>query len=174
MLIQGKSFVLRPWKRGDEVSLRENANNIKIARNIGAPFPHPYLMRDARKWVEGSIRKKIQIDDFAIVVEGKAVGGIGVKKLSGLHKGTMELGYWLGEGYWGRGIASQAASLVSAYAFRRHKPARLQAMVYSWNPASARVLIKAGFKREAVLRRHVSTGDQLADQWIFAKFPKGR
>ena len=172
MSIHGKSFVLRRWRRGDETSLVENANNLKIARNIGETFPHPYLMKNAREWVGGSIRKKLQIDDFAIVVEGKAVGGIGIKKLTDSHKGTREIGYWLGERYWGRGIATQAVQLVSAYAFRRHKPLRLQAFVYSWNPASARVLQKAGFKREAVLKRSVLTRGKVADEWIFVKFPK--
>ena len=174
MLIHGKSFVLRPWKRGDEVSLVENANNLKIAGNLTETFPHPYLMKDAKEFVRGSIRKKLGSENFAIVVEGKAVGSIGIKKLSDPHKGTFEIGYWLGESYWGRGIVSQAVKLVTAYAFRRYKPVRLQAGVSSWNIASARVLKKAGFKREAVLKRYISTRGKLGDEWIFVKFPKGK
>jgi ribosomal-protein-alanine N-acetyltransferase len=174
VLIHGRSFVLRPWKRGDEVSLVENANNLKIARNLTEAFPHPYLKKDAREYVGGSISKKLRSEDFAIVVGGKAVGGIGIKKLPDPHKGTFEIGYWLGESYWGRGIVSQAVKLVTAYAFRRYKPVRLQAGVSSWNLASARVLKKAGFKREAVLKRHVLTRGKLGDEWIFVKFPNGK
>ena len=174
MLIHGKSFVLRPWKRGDEVSLVENANNLKIARNLTGTFPHPYLIKDAREFVRGSISKKLRSENFAIVVEGKAVGGIGIRKLSDPHKGTFEIGYWLGESYWGRGIVSQAVKIVTAYAFRRYKPVRLQAGVSSWNLASARVLKKAGFKREAVLKRYILTRGKLGDEWIFVKFPNGK
>ena len=174
MLIRGKSFVLRTWKRGDEPSLVENANNLKIARNLTGAFPHPYLLKDARVWVRHSVRIMPRGKDLAIVVEGKAVGGIGVRELSDLHKGTYEIGYWLGEGYWGRGIVSQAVRLVTAYAFRRYKPVRLQALVSSWNLASARVLQKAGFKREAVLKRHILSRGKRGDEWIFVKFPKGK
>jgi RimJ/RimL family protein N-acetyltransferase len=154
--------------------LFENANNLKIARNLTEAFPHPYLMKDARAFVRSAIRKKFESEDFAIVVEGKAVGGIGIKKLPDPHKGTVEIGYWLGESYWGRGIVSEAVKLVAAYAFRRYKPARLQAGVSSWNLASTHVLKKAGFKREAVLKRHILTWGKLGDEWIFVKFPKGK
>ena len=174
MLIHGKSFVLRPWKRGDEASLVENANNLKIARNLTGAFPHPYLIKDAREWVRRSIRKKPRGEDFAIVVEGKAVGGIGIRELLDPHKGTFMIGYWLGEGYWGRGIVSQAVKLVTAYAFRRYKPVRLQAEVSSWNLASAWVLKKAGFKREAVLKGYILSRGKLGDEWIFVKFQNGK
>ncbi len=174
MLIHGKSFVLRPWKRGDEASLAENANNPKIAGNLTETFPHPYLMKDAREFVMSSNPKNLGSENFAIVVEGRAVGSIGIKKLSDPHNGTFEIGYWLGESYWGRGIVSQAVKLVTAYAFRRYKPVRLQAGVSSWNLASARVLKKAGFKREAVLKRYILSRGKRGDEWIFVKFPNGK
>jgi ribosomal-protein-alanine N-acetyltransferase len=127
--------VLRQWMPGDEESLVCHANSRKIWRNLRDAFPHPYTLADARRWIQVA-NPALPITNFAIVVEDTAVGGIGLVLKDDVFRRSAEIGYWLGEEYWGRGIVSEAVRAVTDYAFATFDLCRIFAGVFEWNPAS--------------------------------------
>ena len=167
---QGSGFELRPWRPGDEASLAENANDPSVWRNLGAEFPHPYRLEDARYWIaeQQAGRGRTGLD-LAICVDGRAVGGIGCHPQGGVFACRATVGYWLGRPYWGRGIASRALARLSEHALRSLDLARLDATVYEWNLASCRVLEKAGYVREARLRKSAVKEGRIIDTFLYAR-----
>jgi RimJ/RimL family protein N-acetyltransferase len=162
---------LRPWRRGDEEALVRGANNREVWRNLRDLFPHPYTLADARAWIE----RCVGLDPprgFAIEVRGEACGSIGVFTLEDVHRRTAEIGYWLAEKEWGRGIMTEAVAAMTERAFRELDVVRIQAAVFEWNPASMRVLEKCGYVREAWLRKSVWKDGQLIDSAMYAKLRK--
>lgn len=158
---------IRLWRREDKPSLVRFGNNRKIWRNLTDLFPSPYTEVDAEGWL-AFVQTQVPCTHFAIEVEGLAVGGIGFIPQSGVFARTAEFGYWLGEPYWGRGIATAAARALADFAFARFPLARLEAGVFEWNPASMRVLEKIGFEREGVLRHSVLKEGHLVDRVMYA------
>jgi [ribosomal protein S5]-alanine N-acetyltransferase len=158
---------LRPWEPADVADLVANANNRKVWRNLTESFPYPYIERDAEQWVEIATNSGRSVH-LAITLAGKAVGGVGAIAGQGIAERTAQFGYWLGEAYWGRGIASAAAAAFVTDLERQHAFARLEAPVFEWNPASMRVLEKVGFFREGILRRSVSKDGELIDSVMYA------
>lgn len=167
--LRSKSFVLRPFRRGDETSLRRNINNRKIYRYT-LLIPHPYTARHASDWIRKNIslqKKKRALEiSFAIDIGGEVVGGIG---LSHIEKHKAEVGYWLGEKYWERGITTEAVKLVVGFALRKLKLRRVYAGIFRGNKASVRVLEKAGFKFEGINRRNYLKGGKIVDGLLYAK-----
>ena len=157
---------LRPWRVGDETSLVRNANNRRVWHNLSR-LPHPYTRQDADAWIARA-STHVPVVDFAIVVDGDAVGGIGVELGRDVFLRSAEVGYWLGEPYWGRGIATEALRAVTEYAFATFDLCRLQAGVFEWNPASMRVLEKAGYTLEARHRRNVTKDGKTIDRVVYA------
>jgi [ribosomal protein S5]-alanine N-acetyltransferase len=155
---------LRPYRREDEPTLVRLANNRNVSRNLRDRFPYPYTAADAREW---TTRVSVQspVTQFAIVVDGELVGGIGIELGTDVFRRSAEIGYWLGEPFWGRGLATEALRAATDYAFETFDVCRLEAGVFDWNPASARVLEKAGYTLEGRARRAVvkdgRTGDRL-------------
>jgi len=131
--------------------LAELANDMRVARYLRRRFPHPYTKNDAADWLS-LVCHDGDSTYFAIEVDGRLAGGIGVEPLAGEHEGVADFGYWLGHDFWGRGIATAAARNVVRHAFETLDPRRLEAPVMAANVASARVLEKAGFIRECELR----------------------
>lgn len=167
MELKLKTCTVRPWRRGDEDSLAYYANNYKIWRNVRDKFPHPYTIEHARDWV-GLATPENPPSNFAIVVEGQAVGGIGLVFRDDINRCSAEIGYWLGEEFWGRGIVADAVRGVTAWAFDNFDIHRIFAGVLEWNPASMRVLEKAGYQFEARLRNAVIKEDIVMDEFIYA------
>ncbi len=169
-VIKAKKFILRPYRQGDALSLRKHINNEKISRNT-SHIPYPYTQKDAREWVQECLgrqkQKRPSSINFAIAVRGKVVGGIGFNNIEPRHK--AEIGYWLGEQYWGRGMMTQAVNLVTRFGFEQLNLQRIFACVYPHNSASMRVLEKAGYKFEGVFRKYVKKGEEFIDGHIFAK-----
>ena len=159
--------MLRPWAAPDKPNLVRCANNKAVWRNLLDSFPHPYSDADAEFWIAHTQANPGL--HFAIEFEGAAVGGIGVIPQSGVAIQTAHFGYWLGESAWGKGIATAAARSMVSYAFQTFPLARLEAPVFAWNPASMRVLEKAGFSKEGVLRHSVFKDGQLIDAILYAK-----
>lgn len=158
---------IRDWRVGDETSLVRHANNLKIWQNVRDAFPYPYTMADAEDWVY-----KASSDDpmtsFAIEVDGEAAGGIGLVPQPDIFRRSAEIGYWLGEAYWSRGIVSEAVTAFSEWAFANFNLCRLYAGVFEWNPASARVLEKCGFKFEGRMKKAVIKEGRIGDELIYA------
>jgi RimJ/RimL family protein N-acetyltransferase len=161
--------LVRSWEEVDIPSLAAHANNRKIWRNLSDRFPYPYTLDDARAWVRLQQSAGEGSTNFAIVFEGRAVGGVGIARGELEHRRSAELGYWLGETYWGRGIATAAARTVADWAFELPDLARLEARVFAWNEASCRVLEKAGFQREACMRHWAFKDGQLVDTFLYAR-----
>ena len=162
-----ESFSLRPWHSNDALSLIKHANNPKIAANLRDGFPHPYTLPDARKWLKrlGENRDDIIL---AIVVDGEAAGGIGLHGMKDVYRYNGEIGYWLSEQHWGKGIMSGAVGLMVEYAFVQTHWLRLFACIYENNLSSMRVLEKNGFQRESIHRRAVMKEGKLQDEHLFA------
>ncbi|MFA6956042.1 MAG: GNAT family protein [Thermoanaerobaculia bacterium] len=143
---------VRPWLATDEASLVRHADSYQVWRSVRDRFPRPYTHDDARKWIGSQLEASEPFLNFAIELEGEAVGGIGLIPGFDVESRTAELGYWLGEAAWGRGLATAAVRSILPYAFERLELLRVFAAVFDFNPASARVVEKAGFVREGVLR----------------------
>jgi len=158
---------LRRWRSSDLASLVRNANNRAVWINLRDRFPFPYTAREGREWIRLTAAEA-PLHNFAIVVDGEAVGGIGVEPQPDVHRRSVEIGYWLGEPYWGRGIMTEAVSAVTTYAIESLNMCRVFACVFESNPASARVLEKAGFDREGRLRRSVLKAGRMLDQLMYA------
>jgi RimJ/RimL family protein N-acetyltransferase len=167
MKLELKTCVIRPWRPGDEESLVAHANNYNVWRNLRDRFPHPYTMKDAREWIQGAGEESPQMN-FAIAVDGKAVGGIGLVPNRDIHSCSAEIGYWLGEAFWGRGIVTEAVSALTRWAFDNFDLSRIYAGVLEWNPASMRVLEKAGYQFEGRLRKAVVKENQVMDEFIYS------
>jgi [ribosomal protein S5]-alanine N-acetyltransferase len=162
-------LILRAWRRSDISSLVRYANNRKIWINLRDIFPHPYTRAEAEKWIAICESNRGPATNFAIELQGEAIGGIGCRLLDDVNCKTAEIGYWLGEPFWGRGIATAALKQTTEYAFQTFSLERLQASVFEWNPASARVLEKAGYIFEGRLRRSIFKDGRLADSLLYAR-----
>ena len=160
--------VVRSWQKSDARAITRWADNPSIARNLRDRFPHPYTLADAKRWIRAAHAYDPPCH-FAIEAGGEAVGGIGFDVFDDVDRRTAEIGYWLAEPLWGRGIATAALAAVSDYAFQRFHLARLQARVFEGNDASMRVLEKAGYEMEGRLRRSVTKGDRTIDSFIYAR-----
>ncbi len=162
-------IIIRPWRTGDELSLVKHANNRKIWRNVRDRFPYPYTFKDAEIWVRvaGADRNTINL---AIEFEGQAVGGTGIVFKQDVYRRSAEIGYWLGEAYWNRGIATRAVKALTTYVFTQDQfdINRIYAGIFEYNTASARVLEKAGYQMEARLRKSVTKDDKTVDELVFA------
>jgi ribosomal-protein-alanine N-acetyltransferase len=159
--------VVRPWRWADEGSLVEHANNRKVSANLRDRFPHPYTPEDARHWLAFVLERGDEAN-FAIAVEGRAVGGIGLMLGSDIYRFSAEVGYWVGESYWGRGIATAALRRVTRHGFEVQGLLRVFALAFADNRASQRVLEKAGYTREGVLRCAAIKDGQVRDQVMYA------
>lgn len=163
-----RKCLLREWRWEDKESLIENADNFKVARMVKDRFPYPYGEAAANNWLNAVTGESPQTN-FAIVVRDKAVGAIGFESQGDIFRRSAEIGYWLGADYWGRGIATEAVKTVTAFAFRNFDICRLYAGVFATNPASIRVLEKAGYQFEGRLRKSITKFGETIDQLVFAK-----
>lgn len=145
-----------------------HANNINVAKQLRDRFPHPYTPADAVSFLRQVVSAERQTN-FAIEVDGDAAGAIGFVAGTDVERFSAEIGYWLGEQYWGRGIVTEALTLVTAHAFRSFNLLRLFALPFADNGASARVLEKAGYAREGTLKSSAVKYGVPRDQFIYAR-----
>jgi ribosomal-protein-alanine N-acetyltransferase len=160
--------VIRSWTWADRDSIVRHANNRRVWINLRDRFPHPYTKKDAQNWLDMVVGHTPE-SYFALTVGDEAVGSIGFSVQPDVNRRSAEIGYWLGEDYWGRGIASEALSALSDYAFANRDLCRLFAHVFAWNPASVRVLEKAGYVFEGRMKNSVTKDNQTIDQLMYAK-----
>lgn len=165
----GETIVLRPWGDSDLEALVRYGNNRNIWINLRDRFPHPYTRVNAEAWIAFYKAQQPPLTKFAIDLNGEAIGGIGIETFADVHRLTAEVGYWVGEPFWGRGIATAALKQMTAYAFSTFPFQRLQAMVFAWNSASARVLEKAGYVLEGTMRQSIIKDGRLGDSLLYAR-----
>lgn len=165
------SFTIRPFRPDDAESFATFGNNLNVARFMTDSFPHPYTVEKARAFIEYA-NSKTPVLICAIDVEGKAIGGIGIHPQNDIHSMNAELGYWLGEPFWGKGIATSAVKQMVQKAFAQLQIQTIYARPYGNNIASQRVLEKAGFTREAVLKNFIYKNGEFLDE-IFYVYRRG-
>jgi len=166
-ILRGERCVVRPWRLADARTLVKHANNANVARQLRDRFPHPYTMGDARTFIE-MVADARPATTFAIEVDDEAGGGIGFSPGTDVERYSAEIGYWLGEDLWGRGIAAEALRLVSEYAFEECRLLRLFALPFADNHQSVRVLEKAGYLREGTMQSSSVKFGMARDQAIYA------
>ncbi|NOY43152.1 MAG: GNAT family N-acetyltransferase [Planctomycetes bacterium] len=172
MLIKLETCRIRSLEEADVTSLAYFANNRKVWRNLRDAFPHPYCEEDARQFI-ARVKSEPRETHFSIEVDGHAVGVIGVRLQEDVEIATAELGYWLGEPYWGQGLMTSIVRAFSEHAIREFALNRLEAMVFAWNPGSARVLEKAGYRQEGLLKRSAVKDGEVIDRFLYAFVPDG-
>ncbi len=169
MRIERGGLVLRPWETRDVEALARHANDVEVWRNLRDRFPHPYTRAHAQAWIAHCATLAGTPTQFAIEVAGEAAGAVGFDRFEDVHRVGAEIGYWIGRRYWGRGIATAALSAATDHAFTHSDLLRLEATVYEWNPASARVLEKAGYQLEGRLRCYVVKDGRVGDGLRYAR-----
>jgi len=167
MLLRLKKCDVRSWETSDVEALARHANNRNIWINLRDAFPHPYNKQHARDFIR-TTRQRTPETLFAIAVEGEAVGGVGFVLHPDVERVSAEIGYWLAEPFWGRGIATEALTAVTRHAIEVHGLTRVYALPFAWNVPSCRVLEKAGFVLEARLRRSAIKDGMVTDQMQYA------
>jgi len=160
--------ILRPWRSQDVEALIRHADNRNVWINVRDRFPHPYTRDDALRWLE--LAQTLPPDtQLAIEVDGEAVGGIGLEPQTDIERVSAEIGFWLSEACWARGIMTQAVTAYSDWALNRSGLFRLYASVLAWNPASMRVLEKAGYQREGCMRKSAIKDGRVIDRILYAR-----
>ncbi|MDR3747752.1 MAG: GNAT family protein [Acidobacteriota bacterium] len=168
MLLDLGDLRVRSWCKDDLDALLRHANNPKIAANLRDQFPHPYTRRDGIDYLNFVRSCEVEMS-FALEYEGEAVGGVGFKLGLDIARLSAEMGYWLSEQYWGRGLVTRAVTAASDWALDNYRITRIYAMAFAHNVASMRVLEKAGFEREGLMRRSAIKNGVILDQVLYAK-----
>lgn len=161
-------FSIRSYRDADLEALVRHGDNSRVAANLRDRFPHPYTLDDARRWL-GVVRAQDPEMKFALDIDGELVGAIGLEPGSDVYRRSAELGYWLGEAFWGRGIATAAVRCFTRWGFETFDLLRIEAYVFDDNPGSQRVLEKAGFEIEGRMRRAVVKEGRVLDQLVYAR-----
>lgn len=168
MEIECSTFKLRPLRVSDKQSLAKSANNRKIWLNVTNLLPHPYTEENAEEFINFVVQQK-KLSTFTIDIAGNAVGMISCDQQSGVFCVNAELGYWLAEDFWGKGIVSEAVAKICEYVFSNFELTRISAHVFAYNKGSMRVLEKNGFEREGILRNAILKDNKVADLHVFGR-----
>ncbi|HMB61671.1 MAG TPA: GNAT family protein [Eudoraea sp.] len=165
-LIEG-NITLRGFREEDATSLVPLCNNRNIWKNVRDAFPHPYTLKDARAFIKTATSSTPR-EIFAVTFDDQLVGCIGIHPQDDVYRFTAEVGYWIGEPFWGLGIATRALRLVVSYGFEKLGVMRIFAGCFDFNAASQKVLLKAGFSKEAILKKTVFKNQQFCDEIRYA------
>jgi [ribosomal protein S5]-alanine N-acetyltransferase len=158
---------LRPWQWADSKKLTSLINNRKIWDNVRDYLPHPYTYKDADLFLQHNVDQVVQTN-FAVIRDGEITGGIGYIPKDDVYKFTAEIGYWIGEPYWGQGLATEAIRLL-VKKIREQSPliVRVYAEVFDYNKASMRALEKNGFYLETMRKKGVVKNGVIRDDYIY-------
>jgi ribosomal-protein-alanine N-acetyltransferase len=161
-------YHLRPLQLSDRDVMATYGNNVEIWKNLRDQFPHPYTPADAERFIQHVNKSETSERVFGIVEKEHLVGVIGIYPQSDVYRGTAELGYWLGQPFWGKGIATAAVRRIVEFGFEELHLRRIFADVFASNPASRRVLEKAGFQLEGVRQLAIIKNEQIQDDYHYA------
>ena len=161
-----RGWCLSAWRPTDAPALAQHANNVNVWRWMSDGFPHPYTLAIAEHWVrQGHI--EFGGDHWAIAFEGVAVGGCGIAPRAGPEHGVAEVGWWLGEPYWGRGVVSRVARLLVEHALNNPTITRIVAPIHAGNERSMAVARRAGLQLEAVQHGGAVKDGRVIDRHLF-------
>jgi RimJ/RimL family protein N-acetyltransferase len=164
---------VRPWKPADAESMVRHADNPRVARFLSTRFPSPYTPADAAAWF-AFLQSQDDPEGWAIEIDGEAVGGIGLRRGEGEFAHAAELGYWLGEPFWGRGLMTRVVRAVLPAVVARWNLARVTAYAATANAASIRVLERAGFAREGLMLARAVRDGEVQDHVVFGRVDERR
>lgn len=160
---------IRAWALEDAEALAQAINNKKVQDNLRDGLPYPYSVDDARQYLQTTLDAPPDSQyTWAIVADGKVVGSIGIFRQQNIHRQTGEIGYYLAEPYWGRGIVTAAVQEACRYVFENTDILRIFAEPFARNTASCRVLEKAGFVCEGTLRKNAVKNGEVMDMKMYA------
>lgn len=169
MQIICRTCLLRPLVASDAESLARHANDHDVARNLRDRFPHPYSQADAEWYIAHVATRPVQTS-FGIVVDDEAIGSISLMVGDDISRKSAEVGYWIGQSFWGRGIAVDALCAATEYAFSTLNLVRVFAVPFATSVRSTRVLEKAGYVREGLMRQSALKNGEILDQWLYAAY----
>lgn len=160
---------IRPWRLADAQDLATALNNKKILDNLRDGLPFPYTKNDAQTYITAMLQAdQDKVSAFAITLDDKVIGSIGVFRKDNIHAQTAELGYYLAEPFWGLGYGTCAVRQVCQLVFNTTDIMRIFAEPFSYNIASCRVLEKAGFSLEGVMRKNAVKNGNILDMKLYA------
>jgi len=159
---------IRPLQLSDAAVLSQQLNNKKIWNNISNSIPYPYTLDDTEFFIKMSHEDR-NLYNFAITYNENFCGVIGLKRQKDIHRKSEELGYWIAEPFWNKGIATQAIGMVTEWAFQHLKTNRIFAGVFQHNIASMKALEKNGFKKEGILKKAIYKNSKFLDEHLYAK-----
>ena len=160
---------IRKWELSDATDLAAALSNKKIQDNLRDGLPYPYTEQDGTDYISAMLSAdENEIFAFAIKVDEKLVGSIGIFRQGNIHRQTAELGYYIAEEYWGRGIMTEAVRQICAYVFEKSDIIRIYAEPFAYNAASCRVLEKAGFQYEGTLRSNAVKNGEVIDMKMYS------
>ena len=168
MKIELREFCIRSCKLSDEKALIKYANNYNISRLLRDQFPYPYTDEDAKTWIAYACNQFPETN-FVIANDEEMFGAIGVNLQEDVNRYSAEIGYWIAEPFWGKGVATAALKAFTDFAFKKFKINRIFANVFEGNIASEKVLLKSDYTKEATLKKAVYKEGKFLDQYIYAQ-----
>lgn len=160
---------IRKWKIDDKSALAVNLNNPKVLNNLRDGLPYPYTEQDAEKFIRAMLSSdKNNTFAFAITLNEKVIGSIGVFRQENIHFKTAEIGYYIGEPYWGNGYMTSAIKQVCKHVFEHTDIIRIYAEPFSHNIASCKALEKVGFRYEGTLKSNAVKCRKVVDTKMYA------
>lgn len=161
---------IRRWELSDARDLATALSNKKIQDNLRDGLPYPYTEKDGKEFISTMLAAdENDTFAFAITVNGKVIGSIGAFRQTNIHNKTAELGYYIAEEYWGKGIMTEAVKQLCDYVFSHNDIIRIYAEPFSYNIGSCRVLEKAGFQYEGTLRSNALKNGNVLDMKMYSK-----
>ncbi len=166
---------IRKWQLSDAADLAAALSNKKVQDNLRDGLPYPYTEQDGRDYISAMLSAdEEETFAFAITVDGKVIGSVGVFRQGNIHRRTAELGYYIAEEYWGRGIMTEAVKQICEYVFDKSDIIRIYAEPFAYNIASCRVLEKAGFLCEGTLRSNAVKNGKIVDMKMYSLLKIGK
>lgn len=160
---------IRKWMLSDVADLTAAISNKKVQDNLRDGIPYPYTVQDGINFISAMLSAdENDTFAFAITVDEKAIGSIGVYRQENIHRQTAELGYYIAEEYWGKGIMTEAIKQICQYVFQKSDILRIYAEPFAYNEASCRVLEKAGFQYEGTLRNNAVKNGKVIDMKMYS------
>lgn len=162
------NVVLREWKKSDAAALAKLANNKKIWDNVRDRLPYPYTKNDAKEWLS-LVKKQKTVTTFCVEADGEVAGSIGFTLKDDVYRKNAEIGYFIGEQFWGKGIATEAVKQLVGYIQKKIDVIRIYAEVFEYNKASMKVLEKNGFYLECIRKKAAIKNNVVLDDYVWVR-----